>query len=626
MSRLDTVRTYLIERFFEVLTTNPDFAGLTEPAELFDADGRFTVPATPAGFVRIPTTTALDARIAGTTDPERREQLERFRYILELTLAELFGLLAADDRDSAAEFVAVAERCAPVVRHPDSQTYWPVDVLRYLGFDDGVLRGRLYTEGGTRPVGRDAFGVLFDNPDAWQGPAPEDVPQGGRRPFTATIGIDAGVEPYPDSPLTAGHLNLPASDARLTPGRLTPTLFSEIKSPEAASRLNRHYAATAARGGRFAELRNNRIHLDPLREVAFPRNGGEPLMFLYHAFYPADDGARREGDGGGTNREFHHLAVGLLMDRFPTGDGGCGGGPALRARAAERLSGLLFLSTSPTTATVIPLDHPSVTLVDDTGAESPDGLHPVVFANLLAVQGLANQVSYDTIAEGGAGVATYDPGDREFWAGIGAALPVFAIGGAGIGAFVGSLVAPGVGTAIGAAAGAVIAILILILISLIAWLAALVQNKLFGGVKDRQHDYTDIDGYYGEKKPIEDFQKPAQQDIGPPGVVSETGGATPGRSYTLQNIPHFPAENLYGLDFSTGDTFRIVDDAARRETLGWRAFTGGVGYQFERPVPGRTETSGASLRDYFELFTATYEGLRAAREQVVYFGAEPGVA
>ncbi|MDT0318460.1 hypothetical protein [Streptomyces millisiae] len=612
MSRLDTIRAYLIERFFEILTSDPDFAGLTEPAELFDQDGRFDVPATPAGFVRIPTTTALDARADASTDPEQREQLERFRSVLERTLAELFGLLGYDDRDTADVFTAVAERCAPVLRHPDSQTYWPVDIARYLAFDDGVLRGRLYGDAGARPIGRNAFDVLFDNPEAWQGPAPEDVPEGGRRPFAATIGIDAGVAPYPDSPLTAGHLNLPAGDARLTPGRLVPTLFTEVKSPEAASRLNRHYAATAARGGRFVELRNNRVHLDPLREVRFPRNGGEPLMFLYHAFYPADDGARRLAVGDGTNREFHHLAVGLLMDRFP-GGGGEGEGPAVRrCRADEPLSGLLFLSTSPTTASVIPLDHPAVTLVDDEGAESPEGRHPVVFANLLAVQGLQNQVSYDTVQEGGPGLAGIPPTDSEFWAGIGAALPVFAVGGAGIGAVIGGPVGAGI--------GAVVAVVVVIVVRLLAWLVAWLLNKIFGGVKDRQSNYTDIDGYYGDKKPLESFRNPAQQDIGPPGVVSETGGETPGRSYTLRHVPHFPAENLYGLDFSTGDTFRIVDDAARNEKLAWRAFTGGVGYQFQRPVPGRTDVSGASLRDYFELFSAKYEELRAAREQVVYFG------
>ncbi|MEU7183569.1 MULTISPECIES: hypothetical protein [Streptomyces] len=600
MSRLDTIRTYFIERFFDLLTGNPRFAGLTEPAELFDAGGRFDVPATATGFVRIPTATALRTRIIATTDPAKKQQLEQFLEVLEETLADFFGLLGTGSgiQDSV---VGVAARCAPVVRHPDTQAYWPVDIGRYLGFDDGVLRGRLYGPGGSRPIGQNAFQVLFDNPVLWQTPADGDDPAGGRIPFTATIGIDTDVPPYPASPLTAGRLNLPAGDARLNPGRLSPMLFSEIKSPEAASRLNRHYNATAARGGRFVELRNNRVHADPVQEVRFPRNGGEPLMFVYHAFYPADDGARRLTDGSGSNREFHHLAVGLLMSRFP---GGAGAGLAgLDGRTAEGLSGLLFVSTSPTTAKVVPVSHPSLTFVDDAGHESPDGLHPVVFANTLAVQGLqisAVEINTSQAMEGGKDALDYDPGsDWQWWAGLGSAAAVGALAGVA-------------GGPVLAAIGAAIAVLVFLL----AWLL----KKLFGGDKNRKKQPTE-----GEPWPTADlvhqqYQSPGTQDIGPPGVVSQTGGGTPGRAYTLRNIPHFPGDNLYGLAFAGADTFKIIDDADRRETLAWRTFEGGVGYQFTRPAPGRSDASGTSLRNYFELFTQKYEELRTALDQVIYFG------
>ncbi|KUF14675.1 hypothetical protein [Streptomyces silvensis] len=597
-TRLDTVRAYVIERFFELLTANPQFAGLTEPAELFAQDGRFDVPATPAGFVRIPTVAALRSRIDATTDPEKKEQLRRFLDVLQDTLYSLFGLLGYDTGDLTQSVLRVAARCAPVVRHPDRQTYWPVDIARYLGFDDGVLRGRLHGPSGTRAIGADAFQVLFDNPDVWQASADRDAPEGGRIPFVATIGIDSGVRPYPDSPLTAGRLNLSASDARLTPGRLAPTLFCEVKSPEAASRANRHYNTTAARGGRFAELRHNRVHADPTRDVLFPRNGGEPLLFVYHAFYPADDGARRLTDGSGNNREFHHLAIGLLMSRFPDG----GSGEGLEGRTSDRLSGLLFVSTSPTTAKAVPLSHPQLRFVDDAGRPSPDGLHPVLYANQLAVQGLgvsSTQIDTQQIAEGGKDAIDYDPEDWEWWVGLGSA--------AAVGALIGSPAGP-----VGAAIGAAVAVLVFLL----AWLL----KKLFGGDRDREQEWTEQEPWPGDKATGTEYQKPASQDIGPPGVVSQTGGATPGRTYTLRNIPHFTGENLYGLAFSGADTFRIIDDAARRETLAWRAFEGGVGYQFTRPAPGRSDVSGTSLRNYFELFTAKYQELSAARDQVVYFG------
>ncbi|MDT0341525.1 hypothetical protein [Streptomyces litchfieldiae] len=64
------------------------------------------------------------------------------------------------------------------------------------------------------------------------------------------------------------------------------------------------------------------------------------------------------------------ISTGLLMDRFPDDDDG-DGGPALTARLASGLTGLLFVSTSPTTARVVPASHPQLAFVNDAGESVP---------------------------------------------------------------------------------------------------------------------------------------------------------------------------------------------------------------------------------------------------------------
>ncbi|MGH8603072.1 MAG: hypothetical protein ACREXR_09980, partial [Gammaproteobacteria bacterium] len=201
-----------------------------------------------------------------------------------------------------------------------------------------------------------------------------------------------------------------------------------------ALRTNRHYVMTATGGGRFQALRHNRIHADPLRpetatvdrqKLASSSHLNDPVMLLFHSFYPADDGARRTNNGTGTNREFHHLAVGLL---FPAAR-------ETRRLAAEALrrNGLLFVSRSPTEAQVIPLLHPSLLLVDDAGRESTEGSHPVIFANTLMIQGYTlsgDNVNKDRLAENGKEGADYNPDDWQWWAGLGSAVAVGALIGA----------------------------------------------------------------------------------------------------------------------------------------------------------------------------------------------------
>ncbi|MDT0341524.1 hypothetical protein [Streptomyces litchfieldiae] len=191
------------------------------------------------------------------------------------------------------------------------------------------------------------------------------------------------------------------------------------------------------------------------------------------------------------------------------------------------------------------------------------------------MQGLtvsASDTDRNLLFEGAVSTIEYEPGeDWEWWAGLGSAVLAGTIAGAAVG---------GVGAPVGAAIG------------LLAFLLAWLLTKIFGGDKDRQKEHTEADIWLGDQRVTEtSYQQSATQDIGPPGVVSQDGGATAGRSYALRNIPHFTDDNLYGLAFSGADTFRIVEDAAHRETLAWRAFEGGVGYQFDRMAPGRAGTA-----------------------------------
>lgn len=608
MSRLDTIRAYFIERFFVLLTSDPDFAGLTEPAELVGPGG-WNVPTDASGFVRIPTLAALEARIAAATSPAQKEGLERFARVLGRTLAHLFGSLSVVSAETGRRWAA---RLAPVIRHPDGQAFWPVDPGRYLSVDDGTLRSRWYDGSGTQPLAGRLFAQLFEDPAAWSAAGLGTPPYVARVPFVATIGIDPSVPAFPASPLTAGHLDLPAADVRLGPGPMQPTIFVEMKPILATLQQNRHYARTAAGGGRFGALRHNRIHTDPLlepepgaaaRTVGSLRSGGasdtlmatrasDPVMLVFHGFYPADDGARRLGDGTGTNREFHHLAVGLLM--APRG---------LAAESPSRPSGVLFTSRTPTEIRAIPLHHPDVRLVDDAGRESPEGSHPLIFATTQAIQGLSStqaDLDRDRLGENGKEGLDYDPEDWQWWAGLASFTAAGALAGAPLGP---------IGAAVGAAVGA--------LVFLLAW----VLKELFGGSEDRTKEWTESEPWPGSQGPSQtSFQQGSSHDLGPPGTTPETGGQTPGRAYALRAIDHFPDDNLYGLAFAGGDTFRIVDDPKRQETLAWHAFEGGIGYQLERPLPGRSEIAGTSMRSYFELFLRKYLEIQQAQAEVVYFG------
>ena len=123
--------------------------------------------------------------------------------------------------------------------------------------------------------------------------------------------------------------------------------------------------------GRSASLHNNRIYLDPLalrqtatsgqvqtvvRQLAIriagheapittigqasvgagnvpPSNG--PVMIVYHGFYPVDDVARRRATIGATDREFHLLAMGVLI---PAGREAAPGSLGMSSPARARIS------------------------------------------------------------------------------------------------------------------------------------------------------------------------------------------------------------------------------------------------------------------------------------------------
>ncbi|MBW4421409.1 MAG: hypothetical protein KME13_19615 [Myxacorys californica WJT36-NPBG1] len=601
MNRLETIRAYFIERFFTLLTSDPEFSGLTEPAELFDASGAFNVPANHSGFVRVPTLEGLRKRIEAAS-PEQKNSLESFGRILARTLKQMFGSLAAIDRETGIQW---ARRLAPVIRHPDQQTYWPVDVGRYLNFDDGTLRSRYYDQTGENPLSGNLFSVMFENAAVWTAPNLPRKPFETHIPFAATIGIDGSISPFPTSPLTAGYLNLTAADARLIPGRLQPTIFAEIKSLGAAIRTNRHYAKTALGGGRFSALQHNRVHADPILQQLADIGGNdgnsvtarvariaEPIMLMFQSFYPADDGARRKNDGTGTNREFHHLAVGLLLAGLDRQE---------EALLSQR-RGLLFVSSSPTEAKAIPINHPLLRFLDDSGAENSEGTHPVIFANTLSTQGYGYQgeIDKDPLKETAKDALDYNPDELQWWLGLGAAVGLGAGAGFAIGGPWGALIGAGVG----------------LLVYLLAW----ALKKLFGGKKDRQKEWTEQEPWPGSTTTQQSFEQSSSHDIGPSGTTSETGGTKPGRSYDLKMIPHFPDTNLYGLAFAGGDTCRIVEDLSIQETLAWLAFEGGIGYQFARPLPGRAESSGTSIQNYFELFVQKFLDLQKAEAEVVYFG------
>jgi hypothetical protein len=171
---------------------------------------------------------------------------------------------------------AFAAAFAPVVRHPDDQTFFPAAVDDILNFQDGTLTARYYSSAGQSPLSGRIYDLMFENPEI---PAASNLPQEpyrSRVPFVATVGVGLSDPGYPTTSLATGSLDLASADARLTPGRLQPTLYAEIKRLPGAIVLNQLYQQAARAPGRFAPLRNNRIHLDPLALPSAGSGGPAP--------------------------------------------------------------------------------------------------------------------------------------------------------------------------------------------------------------------------------------------------------------------------------------------------------------------------------------------------------------
>ena len=591
MSRLDTIRAYFADRFFSTLVNDPRLATLQYPAELFSGVGHFTVPSTVAGLTQIPTLANLDQRIATTTGAEQAD-LQAFRDIEVDALATIVPGVA--ERTSVWGRL-VADAFAPVVNHPDGQDFFPASMHDLLNYSDGTLAARYYSASGQQSLPGQIFPLLFDNPEVINAAGLPGPLYQSRQPFAAVLGVAPPETGFPADVLDSGRLNLAPAVARLGPGRLAPTLYAEIKGLTGALRLNQAYQSAALTGGQYAPLRNNRIHTDPLLASApdladtVAAGGalpGQPIMVVYHGFYPADDEARRRPGIGATNREFHHLGYGILV--LPDSDAEVTDtAVAFTQRPPGNRGAFLFTCTGPDTIRMFPLDHPVLTMVNDEGDVDPTGTHAeLYFANMSPAGWEATFDSYVTHGQStGSTVGFY-------------------LGAIGAGALVGLAAGP-IGAAIGAAVVAA-AELIYLLFALFCALTGACSSE---GAQSQ-----------GGGPPVDDGGNVYGQSVNvlsPPGVTLQGGGPT--RSFALDLIPHFPDRNLYGIDAAGDTTFSITNDAGDEETLAWLGFPGGLGYQFDHTVPGPTDVAGSSLRNYFQLFTEKFLAVEEARTQVTYF-------
>ncbi len=661
MSRLDTVRTYFIEKFLTAISTDSQLPGLAHPAELFGPGGAFNVTPDTTGFRKIPTPKNLIRRIGATADPNEKADLRTFLQILLRAINQITGGLGTIDSKMVME---LAKHYAPQIRQRTEQTFVPTSVDDYLNFRDATLAGHFHDAGGRQPLTGNIFDLMFDNPTIPALAGIPEAPYQARVPFVATVGIDPSVAPYPANPLNVGRLNLSAADARFTLGQIQPTVYVEMKAVLGSLVLNREYDRAGSFPGRFAPLRNNRIHKDPLADLhgvpmgAAPQHrmvastsGGSteeagnesdseasrspvgltgrfpsvatirdlleptltadlhegrglvelpgvafgvddaveretptiipdvgPYLLVYHFFYPMDDEARKRGKVNSTNREGHHLAVGLLLQ----------GGRHLRASAGLFQASHLLISRGPDNVQVIPFNHPVLTRLRDDGTEDPNGLHAVfysVWRSPLALAAGADAGGLTALIAAAAGA-----GD-EYVAAL-STLASIAAGAAASGAWP-------------VAAAAVILFLIVLLFC------------IFTGCGSDDHDV-----FEGEPAPGSDSyplsSDPEYQD---PNSYVAPGPATPGGiQAAIRLIPHLIDLNLYGLHGGGEDTFEIDDNPKLREMLGWVAFPGGLGYPVEREFPGKQDVPGSSWRNYFDIFVEKLIEVRDARQRVSYFG------
>jgi hypothetical protein len=474
------------------------------------------------------------------------------------------------------------------------------------------------------------YDLMFENPDVSAAKNLPEAPYYSRLPFVATVGLGAAEPGFPATPLSLGSLDLASADARLTPGRLQPTLYAEIKRLPGAIVMNQLYQAAAQAPGRFAPLRNNRTQADPLllqsntassqsraapRQLAIaiaghapsvtvgqssvgpsqvPPSSG-PVMIVYHGYYPVDDVARRRPTIGATDREFHHLATALLLFSEADEDN-----VAHRRRQAVAVQprGFVFTCTGPDLVRMMPLDHPFLTKLNNQGDVDPDGSHVVVYAVIGSPTGWQYA---DQPSDANANIIQDSVAKSAPWGGRLLGGLTFIAVGAGIGAVAGP---------IGALIGAAVALVVYVLISIICF--------LFGCGSGDNNQFQQSPAF--DPQPSgNSFTQSATNDLAPAGVSQSSGGAKPARTFDLQMIPHFYDRNLYGLLGGGNGTLQVVDNSADQEMLAWHSFPLGIGYQFDRKVPGAIDISGSSIRNYFDLFTRKFEEVSQAQAAVTYF-------
>ena len=309
--------------------------------------------------------------------------------------------------------------------------------------------------------------------------------------------------------------------------------------------------------------------------VTIPDEG--PYLLIYHLFYPVDDEARKRGKINSTNREGHHLAVGLLLQAYKENQ-----------KSAFQASQVL-ISRGPDNVQVIPFDHPVLTHVRDDGTEVPDGMHVVLYTVWRSPLAMG--------AEAGAGGLTKV---------IGALGEI----GEEYSAALSTLAAIAAGAAVsGLWPVAAAAVLLLIIVLLMC---------IFSGCGSDDHDV-----FEGEPVPGSfDFALKSDPEYQNPNSYITPGMTTPrGIHAAIRLIPHFIDQNLYGLHGEGDNKFEIDDSPRLKEMLAWVAFPGGIGYPLEREFPGKQDVPGSSWRNYFDIFVEKLFEVRYAQARVSYFGA-----
>jgi hypothetical protein len=228
-----------------------------------------------------------------------------------------------------------------------------------------------------------------------------------------------------------------------------------------------------------------------------------PLMIVYHGFYPIDDVARRRPTIGATDREFHHLAMGILS--LVEGERNL---PAGRHAAALRQAGYVFTCEGPDLVRMMPIDHPFLTKLDDRGRADPNGSHIVVFS----IAGSPNGWTYaDQPSDANKSIIQDSVAKDAPWGGrVLGGLTFIAIGAA-----IGSPFGP-----IGAVVGAVIALVVFVLISIICFLF---------GCGSHDNDQFQQHPAFDPPSSGNSFTLSSSNDLAPAGV-SQPQGAPPLRA------------------------------------------------------------------------------------------------